>query len=97
MTHFDPDRDQRTADMLAQFLTECRSGRTVDLAVWQTDHPDCAEDLPALLETLHAFETAVEDWKSMATLDAAPRQVELPFPSFLGRYRLVERLGSGGM
>src|SRR5262245_55712536 len=84
--------------LLDQGLADLRAGRTVDLAAWQAQYPEHAAELLPLWETMRALETAVDDWKSAATvaetLLLAPRQ---PLPSAIGRYRVSAALGTGGM
>jgi hypothetical protein len=96
-------RDERLAELLADALATLRQTGKLDVAAWQTHHPDLADDLPALLDTLHNLDTAVDDWKALAqpatlsvpgqTTGAAGR----PLPRAIGRYEVLEVIGEGGM
>jgi tetratricopeptide (TPR) repeat protein/tRNA A-37 threonylcarbamoyl transferase component Bud32 len=103
------ERDDRLAGLLTEALDTYRSHGTVDLAAWQARHPDVAAELPELLDTLRNLETAVEDWKRItssetrvyrpgtegaAGLGLAPAAV---VPERIGRYRVLGRIGQGGM
>jgi hypothetical protein len=96
-------RDERLAGLLEQALATLRQTGTLDVAAWQTHHPDLAGDLPALLETLRHLDTAVGDWKALAqpaTLSVpagVPRPLARPLPQAIGRYEVLAVLGEGGM
>jgi tRNA A-37 threonylcarbamoyl transferase component Bud32 len=96
-------RDERLAGLLEEALATLRQTGTLDVAAWQTHHPDLADDLPALLETLRHLDTAVGDWKALAqpaTLSVpagAPRRLDRPLPQAVGRYEILAVLGEGGM
>ncbi len=62
------EHDLRIAQLLDEALAEWRSGQTLDVAKWQTRHPDLANDLPFLLETLRDLDTAAEDWRGAAAV-----------------------------
>src|SRR5262249_23509414 len=96
-------RDERLAGLLEEALATLRQTGTLDVAAWQTHHPDLADDLPALLETLRNLDTAVDDWKARAqpaTLSVpagVPRPLDRPLPPAIGRYEILAVLGEGGM
>jgi hypothetical protein len=84
--------------LLDRTLTDLRAGRTVDLAAWHHGFPQHAAHLDKLLQTVHALETAVDDWRGAATLAENFKQIlDEPLPSQIGRFRIDGILGSGGM
>src|SRR5262249_5870815 len=61
-----------------------------------------ADELPALLETLRGLETSASEWRWLATQTADWSSVPPPvppedLPSHIGRYRVLARVGAGGM
>jgi hypothetical protein len=96
-------RDERLAGLLEEALATLRQTGTLDVAAWQTHHPDLADDLPDLLQTLRNLDTAVDDWKALGqpeTLSGAPRvprPPDPPLPQAIGRYEVLTVLGAGGM
>lgn len=112
MSHPDADHDSVLADLLEAARAEIRSG-TIDVEAWRRRHPEIIDELLPLLETVQNLDTAVSDWKGLdtmaaadaeggATVDAAtaadhqPAESE-PLPETIGRYRIIERVGVGGM
>ncbi|MBI3468873.1 MAG: serine/threonine protein kinase, partial [Planctomycetes bacterium] len=109
MPDLEMERDARIALLLDEAMAELRAARTIDVAAWQARYPDFAAELPALLDTVRNLDTAVEEWKMIATSDeplldsdvlAGPAEQEQsiePVPARIGRYRILDRLGEGGM
>jgi serine/threonine protein kinase len=106
MSDVPSERDDRLAQVLTEALETFRGGGSVDLAAWQARHPDLAGELPDLLETLLSLDTAVEDWKMIATpetqhyragVDTSRRDPAPTLPAQVGRYRILGRIGQGGM
>lgn len=96
------DRDARVAQLLDEALAELRSKGCLDEASYRSRYPDLAEELPELLGTLKALDTAVEDWRLVSTpAESAARPGQLPasepLPERIGRYRILAGLGAGGM
>ena len=71
MTDPEIERDEQIAQLLDDALAELRSGQPIDIAVMQTRHPELAEELPALVDTLRDLDTAVDNWKGVSTATTA--------------------------
>jgi WD40 repeat protein len=103
MNDHDSQRDARLTQALEEARSELRLGKQLDPAAWQARHPDLADELPELLETLRGLETAAEEWRSASTVTqtwsaASSGKAEgEPLPERFGRYRVRGRLGAGGM
>src|SRR5215470_4249752 len=106
MSEVPSERDDRLALVLTEALEIYRSGGTVDLAAFQARHPDLAGELPDLLDTLLTLDTAVSDWKMIASPEtrAYPAGAETSGPAGaptrparVGRYHILGCLGQGGM
>jgi serine/threonine protein kinase len=94
----DPEITDALLELLDRTLADMRAGRTIDLATWREQFPEHIGHLPKLLETVQALETAVEDWRSAATLLEAFQQVSHePVPTEIGRFKIECILGWGGM
>ena len=109
MTPAPVERDQRLAQLLDEALAEARTTGSVDAAAWRQRYPDEAEELLRLLDTMRALDTAVAECRegvgdaAADTVDSADQPggesplAAAPLPAQIGRYRLLDRLGSGGM
>src|SRR6266542_4405060 len=71
MTRNEIERDVRIAGLLEEAELQLRAGQPLDVTGFQARHPDLADELPALLETLRDLDTAAEHWKSGTTQDEA--------------------------
>lgn len=93
------ERDARLAQLLDDLQAELRAHNTIDVAAWQARHPDMADELLALLETLRNLDTAVDDWRGHDTsFETTAYRVETgAVPAQVGRYRILSRIGAGGM
>ena len=100
----DTERDARLTQVLEEARAAWRAGGALDVAAWRARHPELGEELTALLETLRDLDTAAEEWR---WLSGATRTWELavsgdapapePVPAQVGRYRVLGRVGGGGM
>jgi serine/threonine protein kinase/tetratricopeptide (TPR) repeat protein len=110
MTDPEQERDEHIARLLDEALAELRARGSLDVAAWQARYPELGAELPAILDTLRNFETAVDDWRlptphadgeEMAATRSLPHPSDSPaieiLPGQIGRYRILERLGAGGM
>src|SRR5947207_7826486 len=93
------ERDEQLAQLLAEALDQYRSDGALEVTTWKGRHPELADELPALLDTLRDLHTAVEDWKAIA-VDATGPFAPVPtvvLPKQIGRYRILGVVGEGGM
>lgn len=84
------DDEELLADLVDVFLQRVRAGERLSVEGFVEEHPECREGLLELLPALLDMEGL-----SRSTMQAA--SVEVCFPEQLGDYRLLERIGSGGM
>lgn len=79
-------------DLVEQFLDQCRSGNVPDIQDFAGAHPEFAAELLALLPLV----MEMEDWSVEKKQGIMPPVHD--FPDLEGDdYRLIRRLGSGGM
>ena len=92
-----PENEGRftTLDRLAdQFLEQLRAGGTADVEEYAAQHPELAEEIHRVFPMI----AAMEKWKSRKEpelFQKPPR--DLSELSELGGYRLIRRIGEGGM
>jgi serine/threonine protein kinase len=99
--------DVLLCDALEAALQELLARGALDLAEWQARYPAAAEELPGLLQTLRDLHAAAAAWRSDAEPETtppatspgepAPRRLPSHLPERIGRYRIVEQIGAGGM
>lgn len=100
-------QDEMLADCLDEVLLAWRAGQPLDLTSLRTRFPSLAED-PLLLEFFVKLCAFTDDWRTAppdlsATLDsqsdtpADPPTATEPPPLLIGRYRILDRVASGGM
>jgi hypothetical protein len=103
--------EEYLVDLLDAALTDFQAGKTPGPESWSHLNPELTDEAPTLLRTLQELVQATQDWRSISsgagaagvlTADyvAAPAEAggtTAPPLGRLGRYRLLERLGTGGM
>ncbi len=95
------DRDERLARLLASLVDDQRAGRSVKISVLVKQHPDLADELPALWAAVQLAEGLASSRGSINTLDQIPPAIAnitpLREPVDFGDYTLLAELGRGGM
>lgn len=85
------EHEERVAELAEAFLEQLRLGKRVTVAEFAAQHPQEEADL---LELLPAMET-MEHLGQSATRPV--RDAVAAYPEILGDFRLLERVGNGGM
>lgn len=86
-----PDHEELLATLVEEYLEARRRGEAPPLAEYAALHPECAEELLELLKGMEEMESL-----SVSTHNAAVAWTAR-FPEVLGDFRLLERIGAGGM
>lgn len=85
-----PDREEHLAELVEEYLDALRKGEAPSLADFTAEHPEYADELRDLLKGMVEMESLSVSTHS-ATVYAGR------YPDSLGGYRLLERIGAGGM
>lgn len=85
-----PDKEERLAELVEEYLEAMRKGEAPPLADFAAAHPEEADELRDLLKGMQEMESL-----SVTTHGAAVHAGL--YPESLGGYRLLERIGAGGM
>lgn len=85
-----PDKEERLAELVEEYLEAMRKGEAPPLADFAAAHPEEAAELRDLLKGMQEMESL-----SVTTHGAAVHAGL--YPESLGGYRLLERIGAGGM
>lgn len=84
------EKEERIAELAEEYLGLLHAGEPVTAEAFAAAHPDCAAELRSLL-------TAMENMEGLVRTAQPPAPDRAPYPERLGDYRLLERIGSGGM
>lgn len=85
------DNEERLAVLVDEYLEALRRGEAPPLEEYAAEHAECADELKDLLAGMVEMESL-----SVTTLRSAAN-VSAHYPDSLGGYRLLERIGAGGM
>lgn len=85
-----PDQEELLATLVEEYLDARRRGDPPSVDEYAEAHPDCADELRDLLKGL-------EEMESLSVSTHQSSEVILRYPAELGGYRLLERIGAGGM
>lgn len=85
-----PEQEELLAELVEEFLTRVRSGEGLTVRAFAEAHPECCGELLDLLPTMLEME-------GLSHSTRPPVNVEVSYPEQLGDYRLLEKIGSGGM
>ena len=85
-----PDKEELLAVLVDEYLEALRAGKAPPLAEYAAAHPECAEELQSLLR-------GMVDMESLGLSARSPAPAPARYPDTLGGYRLLERIGAGGM
>ena len=86
-----PDKEEELALLVEEYLEALRCGKAPALEEFVAAHPEHAEDLNDLLKGMVDMEALSVSNHSSAVYATAR------YPESLGGYRLMERIGAGGM
>ena len=86
-----PDKEEELALLVEEYLEALRAGKAPALEEFVAAHPEHAEDLNDLLKGMVDME-ALSVSNHSSAVHATAR-----YPESLGGYRLMERIGAGGM
>lgn len=86
-----PGHEERLAELVEEYLEAMRQGKAPALAEYAAQHPEYADELRDLLKGMVEMESLSVSTHNAAALHAAS------YPESLGGYRLLERIGAGGM
>lgn len=85
-----PDKEEMLASLVEEYLEARRCGEAPVLADFAAAHPECREELLDLLKGL-------EEMESLSVSTHGHAAIPARYPESLGGYRLLERIGAGGM
>lgn len=85
------EKEELVATLVDEYLEAFRRGEAPSVESFAASHPECCEELLELLPTMVEMEGVSR------TATRAARDVAASYPEQLGGYRLLERLGHGGM
>ena len=85
------EKEELVATLVDEYLEAFRRGEAPSVEEFAASHPECGEELLELLPTMVEMEGVSR------TATRAARDVAASYPEQLGGYRLLERLGHGGM
>lgn len=85
------EKEELVATLADEYLESFRRGEAPSVEVFAAAHPECREELLELLPTMVEMEGVSQ------TATRTARDVAASYPAQLGGYRLLERLGHGGM
>ena len=85
------EKEELVATQVDEYLEAFRRGEAPSVESFAASHPECGEELLELLPTMVEMEGVSR------TATRAARDVAASYPEQLGGYRLLERLGHGGM
>lgn len=84
------DKAEAVAAAVDDFLEQRRQGKSVSVEAFAATHPDITAELTSLLPVMLDVEGVGEEAQT-------PSPAAVDFPESLGDFRLLERIGSGGM
>ena len=84
-------REELVAELAEEYLEQLRAGKAPSVEQFAESHPECRDDLLELLPTM-------VDMEGLSRTTTRPViNAMASFPGRLGGYRLLERIGNGGM
>ena len=84
------DNEELLATLVDEYLDALRAGTAPPLTQYAAEHPECADELNSLLR-------GMVDIESLGVTARSPEPTAASYPETLGGYRLLERIGAGGM